>query len=101
MAKRVLQHIGLTRHGSTVTIQFAPTVDQLSCELWKYLGAFESDVPLAKIARKHRADDLKATNQAYGTHFTRLVIEEIAPEDFSAGHTSTLPPELAEYKATL
>lgn len=96
MGKRITQHVGLVKQGSTVIFQFAPTVDHLSCELWKYLGVFETDVPLAKIARDRKADSLKATNQAYGTHFTRIVVKEIAPNDYSAGHTSTLPQEIAE-----
>ena len=93
---RITQHVGLVKRGNTVVLQFAPTVDQLSCELWKYLGAFESDVPLAKIARKRKGDDLKATNQAYGTHFTRLVVEEVAASDYTAGHVSTMAQEFAE-----
>ena len=95
---RITQHVGLVKQGNRVIMQFAPTVDQLSCELWKYLGEFETDVPLAKIARKRKAADLKVINQAYGKQFTRLTIEEIAADDFTAGHVSTLPQEIAEYQ---
>ncbi len=74
---RIIQHIGLVKD-------------------WKYLGAFETDVPLAKIARKKPGENLRAVNQAYGTSFTRCTIQEIKPTDYTAGHVSTLAAEIEE-----
>ena len=31
-------HVGLVKQGKTLVIQYAASVDQLSCELWKYAG---------------------------------------------------------------
>jgi hypothetical protein len=89
----MILHVGLVKQGSTVVIQLAPTVDQLSCELWKYLGERETT---AAAIRANAPSGLKYINRVEGTNFTRLQVEEIDPQDFTAGHVSTLAAEIEE-----
>jgi hypothetical protein len=95
MAKQTY-HIGLCKQGDTVIVQVADSVDQLSCELWKYLGERETT---AAAIKANAASGLKYINQVEGTAFTRLKVERIGCNDYSAGHTSTLPQEIAEANA--
>jgi hypothetical protein len=76
-------HIGLTRDGDTVTVQVARSVDQLSCELWKYYG--ERCITVRRLHMNARAL-LGAINADLGTNFQRIRIEKIHDADFTAQH---------------
>jgi len=80
-------HMGLRKDGNRVIVEVADTVDQLSCELWKYMGERENT-----IAELERAKDriLKVINIEYGTHFQHITIQRIASGDFTAGHQPVL-----------
>lgn len=93
MAQRTY-HIGLTRRGSSVTVQVADSVDQLSCEMWKYLG--ERITSLPKL-RHDRDGLLRAINHDHGTAFTSCAIQRIGSSDYTAGHVNTARREIAEY----
>jgi hypothetical protein len=89
-------HVGLVKQGNTLVIQYAESIDQLSCELWKYAGErMTSGERLKANGRKFLAQ----MNRDFGTSFTRVKIERIGRNDFTAGHVSTLPQELAEANA--
>lgn len=89
-------HVGLVKQGKTLVIQYAASVDQLSCELWKYCGErLTSGERLKANGKKFLAQ----MNRDHGTAFTRVKVERIGTDDFSAGHVDTFAQELREANA--
>jgi len=76
-------HLGLRKRGPCLILEVADSVDQLSCELWIYLG--ERIRSIAAL-RKNKAEILKEVNIAHKTDFRRIRVHRIAARDFTAGH---------------
>lgn len=86
-------HIGLVKNGRKLIVEVAPSVDQLSCELWKYYGERETS---AKELRAKKAEILRAVNAEFGKDFDGVTIRQIDRQDYSAGHKDlTFAQELA------
>lgn len=86
-------HVGFLKQGSTLIIECADTIDQLSCELWRYYGVRDTTVArLRQEAPLHLAD----INRDLGTAFTWVLVRRAGTRDYTAGHGSTLPGEMAE-----
>ena len=76
-------YIGLLKRGDTVVLEMADTVDQISCECWKYYGERERSIAHLK---RESAQVLRAINEEHGTQFSKLVICRVASMDYTAGH---------------
>lgn len=65
-------HIGFVKAGKTLIIQATKTVDELSCETWKYWGQ-------RKITKKElnekKQELLTCTNALYRKRFGRVVVQ--------------------------
>jgi hypothetical protein len=94
-------HTGLIKDGKTVIVQVARTVDQLSCELWKYTGErIATNSPtghesFATALRQRSSELLTAINQQFKTKFTRILVQLVSDSDFTAGHVPAL--DVQEY----
>jgi hypothetical protein len=86
-------HIGLVKRGRTLLIEVADTVDQLSCETWKYLG--ERETTIAKL-RENASLLCLHVNEEHGTSFACARVSRIAGDDFTAGHEDTARREIAQ-----
>jgi len=80
-------HVGLVKAGNRLIVEVAATVDQLSCETWRYMGERQTTA-----ARLHaiRPQILAAVNNDFGTKFTRVTVRLISDRDFTAGHRSVI-----------
>ncbi len=87
-------HVGLLKQGKRLVIQVADSVDQLSCELWKYLGERETTI---KRLQDGKVIILASVNASHDTAFTSVSIRRVPSADFSAGHVDTIGEELREY----
>ena len=88
-----IYHVGFLKHGKQLVIQVADSVDQLSCELWLYYGA--RCATLAHIRRNAQIMMLHM-NELEGTDFNSVIVQRIAGNDYTAGHSSTLSAEMRE-----
>ncbi len=67
-----LYYIGFVKDGKTLVIQAKETVDQLSCETWKYWGQRE----ITKGELKEKARQLLAcVNDLYHKSFKHVRVE--------------------------
>jgi hypothetical protein len=76
-------HTGLLKDRNRVIVQVARTVDQLSCELWKYTGQRITTVAQLRLCS---AELLTAINKQFKTKFTRILVQLVADSDFTAGY---------------
>lgn len=65
-------HIGFVKDGKTLVIQAVETVDELSCETWKYWG--EREITKKELNGK-KNELLTCTNTLYRKSFERVVIQ--------------------------
>lgn len=86
-------YVGLMKAGNTLIVELARSVDQLNCELWRYLGKRETSPQKIK---ENTPQFLAAINADESTAFTRVRVRVIGRADYSAGHHSTLPAEMHE-----
>ena len=80
-------HLGLLKEGSNVVLEVADSVDQLSCELFRYLGARLNTVKRLKATAPELLGHI---NREFGTTFGKLTIRRIHSRDFHAGHFDNL-----------
>lgn len=65
-------YIGLVKRNNTVVLQARRLKDNLSCELWNYIGLRY----ITKAELKQNKDGLlNWINKEFGTKFTKLVID--------------------------
>jgi len=68
-------HIGLLKdydHPERVIVQVRQSIDDLSCELWRYLGPHMNT---KKQIHEQRIKILEAINAQLGTTFTKIRID--------------------------
>jgi len=65
-------HIGFVKAGKTLIVQARRTVDELSCETWKYWG--EREITKKELNQK-KNELLTCTNALYRKGFERVVIQ--------------------------
>jgi hypothetical protein len=92
-------HIGLVKDGrrkERVIVQVARSIDQLSCEAWKYLG--ERYTTVARLKRQQN-ELLQAINKQFNPTplFTRIAVQAVADGDWTAGHVPA--QDVREYLA--
>jgi len=67
-----IYHIGFVKDGKTLVVQVAKTVDELSCETWKYWG--EKEITKKELNKK-KNELLSCTNALYRKNFERVVVQ--------------------------
>ena len=67
--KPKVYHVGLVKDGTTVEVQLRTCIDNLSCELWKYMG--QREITKAQVY-KDRLKLLDAINEESGLTFTHI-----------------------------
>jgi len=72
-------HIGLIKgkyypgcRDDTLVVQMRRNIDFLDCEIWEYLGEFDTT---KKHVRENRDEILRRINEQYGTNFRYLRVE--------------------------
>lgn len=65
-------HIGFVKDGKTLVVQVTKTVDELSCETWKYWG--EQEITKKELNKK-KNELLACTNALYHKSFERVVVQ--------------------------
>ena len=65
-------HIGFVKDGKTLVVQATKTVDELSCETWKYWG--EREITKKELNKK-KNELLACTNVLYRKSFERVVVQ--------------------------
>jgi hypothetical protein len=85
-------HVGFLKDGNRVIVQMARSIDQLSCELWRYAG---ERITTPQLLKSRKDELLAAINKQFKTTFTRIVIQLVDGSDFTAGHIPAL--DVQEY----